>query len=557
MVRMAPPPFFDKTAAPLSVIRASLALKRTRTGQLLSGLLQGGKANIPTHWGGMKMFLEQQITEHDPRLERVYANFESNYRDLLALAENTRVPVLFSTVAVNLAHSAPFASTGPVPTTLDHARQLAITSKWDSLAQSAATLVSESPAHAEAHYLHGLAQLHTGEVDAAKASFQRACDLDTLRFRADSRINAIIRSLPAKSAHFVDAEAHLKTLSPDGIPGGKFFFEHVHFTPDGNHAVAKLLAPICETVLRLTATSESWLSLDQCMTNLGSSPFHQRELYQEVRARVSGAPFTNQFGHAARLAELDLASRELDRQLDASTARQTVEHFDSLIALRPDDWQTRDKYAVLLDSLGALTEIVAQRQAIADLLPHDAAAHSQLGSAFNRVEKWSKAEHSLRRAIALREQHPKAWNSLGISLSRQPERSEEAVACFSRAVILRPDYAEAFFNWGLIVGNQGQLQTAVHQFQAAIVADRHYTPAYQSLGQALVKLKRFEAAVDAYAQLTELVPDDPNTHLNHGLACLQVHGSRAAAIQSLRTVLKLDPKNAIATKTLASMEVAP
>ena len=544
---------FGKSGVPLPVVRSGLAFKRTRTGQVLSNLLQGNDSNIPANWGGMKMFLDQQIQEGDPQLERVYANFESNYRALLEISESAGVPVLFSTVAVNLADSPPFSSIPRDPDGLAHARQAAHDEDWEGLAKVASAIVDNSPQHAEAHYLAGLAQLRMGKVEIAKESFIRARDLDTLRFRADSRVNGIIRSLGSTYQLFADSEAHLASMSATGIPGSESFFEHVHLTPRGNHALAIFLARQSEAVLELGKPNDNWQPFHECMAALGSSAFHQRELLREVRRRMAAPPFTNRFGNTERLAEIDRVIVAAGAQLTDTAAEEAIESFRSLLSERPDDWQTRIKFAILLDSIGKLEMALDQRQWIADQLSHDASANSELGSALNRVHKWLGAEKALRRAIAIREQHPRAWNSLGICLSRQPSRLEEAKESFARATALRPDYAEAYHNLGLVLGKEGALEEAVSQFRSATRADPHYAPALQGMGQALVKLNQFEEATATYARLTELLPANPTAHLNHALACLRVQGHRAAAIQSFRTALKLDPGNPIATRALSEM----
>jgi tetratricopeptide (TPR) repeat protein len=75
----------------------------------------------------------------------------------------------------------------------------------------------------------------TGDYKAARDHFVRARDLDTLRFRADSRINEINRSVASSpEVALVDADAILSDASPDGIIGSDLVYEHVHLTPEGN-----------------------------------------------------------------------------------------------------------------------------------------------------------------------------------------------------------------------------------------------------------------------------------------------------------------------------------
>ena len=86
----------------LGTIRTSLAYQKTKLGQWMAGLGGGREEGVPKSWGGMKMFLKQQVSSTDPDLARVYGNFQSNVADLIQLAKDTKVPLLLSSVPVNL-----------------------------------------------------------------------------------------------------------------------------------------------------------------------------------------------------------------------------------------------------------------------------------------------------------------------------------------------------------------------------------------------------------------------------------------------------------------------
>src|SRR5208337_4746202 len=82
-----------------------------------------------------------------------------------------------------------------------------------------------------------------GDYRAAKEHFHRARDLDTLRFRADSKINDINRSVASSSsgAELVDADEIFAKESPNGIVGSDLVYEHVHLTPEGNYILARAM----------------------------------------------------------------------------------------------------------------------------------------------------------------------------------------------------------------------------------------------------------------------------------------------------------------------------
>jgi len=102
---------FGAKAPPLGFVRLNLAIQKTRVGQLLVDLgrkLKGRSSNAS--WGGMKMFLGNQLRADDPRKEVVYRNFERNLNDIVKAGLDSGAKILLNTVAVNLKDCAPFAS---------------------------------------------------------------------------------------------------------------------------------------------------------------------------------------------------------------------------------------------------------------------------------------------------------------------------------------------------------------------------------------------------------------------------------------------------------------
>lgn len=86
---------FGSQAPPWPLVRASLALKTTRLGQLLDGtihaLRQGNRP--PLEWGGMSMMAEQKVRQNDPRAARVYRHFQKNLTDILEAGRRASVPI--------------------------------------------------------------------------------------------------------------------------------------------------------------------------------------------------------------------------------------------------------------------------------------------------------------------------------------------------------------------------------------------------------------------------------------------------------------------------------
>lgn len=358
-------------------VRTAVWLKGTRTGQLLSTL---GRRNTPSNWGGMEMFLQQQIAADDPRLDAVRAHFRANLAAIAATAHRAGAATLLCTVATNQRDFAPFMSAN---------------------------------GEAEKIYQQGRQALAAGRDAEARELLQRALDLDTLRFRTDSKLNQIIRDLAAAGLpqlEVVDVAAALAARSPHGIVGDEFIYEHVHLTFRGTYEVAAALFPQVSVELGrrglVAGPAPAPIGYEEVGLSLGYNTHEQVMIALELLRRFSKPPFSGQSDFATRTAtwrrRVEVAQTLLARP-DASEAlheisRRALEHS-------PDDW-------VLARNTGAM---FVSRQLPAEALP-----------LLERATRW--IDDDVDALIALGWAH----RALG--------HAPETEAAFAKARALEPDY---------------------------------------------------------------------------------------------------------------------
>ncbi|MGH9312450.1 MAG: tetratricopeptide repeat protein, partial [Vicinamibacterales bacterium] len=296
---------FTRGAPPLPLVRARVMAERTRIGQLAERAA-GWVAPRPaqaTQWRGMEMLTEEQIAADDPRLERTYGSFRRNLEAILDAAESAGVPAIVATVATNLRDSPPFAS-----------------------------LHGRDGNDAGLQYQLGVAALDAGPPDEASRLLGRARDLDLLRFRADGRINAVVRevagSRSARGVTLVDAE-RIFADAGGGAPGDDLFWEHVHLNEAGNHLLARAfdeaVAPLMPTPHdRRTAAPAHRLSRAQVAERLALTDWDRHRMAAAILQMMRRPPFTRQPGHDARIERRRrevLAARDAARdELDAAEA---------------------------------------------------------------------------------------------------------------------------------------------------------------------------------------------------------------------------------------------
>jgi tetratricopeptide (TPR) repeat protein len=353
------------------VIRASIFVRSTRIGQLLT---ETGKPR--TEWRGMEMFLDKQVRADSPRMEPAYRNFADNLKEIAQVAAASGAHVLLSTIATNLRDCAPFASLHRVGLSAD---SLGL---WSSLVKQGAALETIG-AYAEALKLYtSAAQIDDqfaelqfriarclwalGDYSAAKEHYIRARDLDTLRFRADSRINEIVRSVAASSGanvQLLDAQSLFAAESHNGVTGSELLYDHVHLTPPGNYILAlaafERIVNLLPANLRGSTTTTEPPSEVECERLLAFTGHDRARVAGEMVDRLQRPPFTNQLNHTEQVQSLMFRAAG-----STENPQDTAAQYQWAIAQAPDDLTLHYKFGFFLfdyDRMAAAQQLMLAR----------------------------------------------------------------------------------------------------------------------------------------------------------------------------------------------------
>ena len=360
----------------LPAIRARIFFNSTRVGQLVGKLTSASQKNTK-EWRGMEMFLDRQVRADSPQMRPVYENFATNLRDIVAVARRSGVPVLVSTVASNLKDCAPFASQHREGIREDELRS------WEGLVQQGAGLEHEGsyaealklylsaadidPQYAELQFRIARCLWAIGDFAGAKERFVRARDLDTLRFRADSRLNEIIRALAGAGpgVGVVDSAAVLAGASAHEVPGSELFYEHAHMNPRGNYLLARALFLQIDSMmpaeLRRSAAAAGVPSQEECERLLAFTPYDRLRVAGLVLGKLARPPFTNQLNH---FEEVHRTKNEAEGSTDYG---EIVAEYQWAILQNPQDRLLHLNYGFLLHRY----DPAAAQQELRLALPYD------------------------------------------------------------------------------------------------------------------------------------------------------------------------------------------
>ena len=546
---------FGPQAANLAMVRAGVALKATRIGQALGDLvraLQKRPIN-QSEWGGMAMFLHNHVRQEDPRMAAVYASFEHNLNDIIDAGLRRGAQVLLSTVARNLKDCGPFAS--------DHRPGLSAEelSRWDNFYQmgiraqeagrwadaiaSFGQAVKLDDTFAEVHFRWGQCSMALGQDQEAGRQFALACDQDTLRFRADSRINEIIRRTASnreqKGLQLVDAEAALAGQSPHGLVGDEYLYEHVHLNFEGNYLVARAVAEQLGRALSAGA-EHPWPTAQDCARRLGWNDFTRRAGEMDILSRLNEPPFSTQANHRQQYQRLLQHIEQLQAASSPDTLREEMLRTKAAADAAPDDWILQENLAHLQQQTGNGAGAVESLQQVVRLLPHAPDAWQRLGVALEAAKRDDQAITAFQRAARLCPESVVSLNSLAELYARQ-DHPEKAAREFQQVLRQKPYWGPAHLGLGKALEAMGKTQEAKAQFEDALI-NRIKTPeSYNTLAKFSFSRGWYEAAVTNFTDALRLCPSDPEMHVNLGLS-LDKLGRRPEAKAHYAEAVRLQPK---------------
>ncbi len=123
-------------------------------------------------------------------------------------------------------------------------------------------------------------------------------------------------------------------------------------------------------------------------------------------------------------------------------------------------------------------------------------------------------------------------------------RYSEAVDSYDKAISLKPDYADAWYNRGNALSNLGQHTEATTSYDKAIAINPDFNGAWINRGCAFDALRRYEEAVNSYDRAIAIDPYDFRALSNRGVALLELRRYEEAA-DSFDKAIVINPNSAI------------
>ena len=191
--------------------------------------------------------------------------------------------------------------------------------------------------------------------------------------------------------------------------------------------------------------------------------------------------------------------------------------YRNVLAAEPD-------YANALHLLGVVAKATGRLDLALELIGRaiklngrDPLYFFNFGNALQANGKFADAIAAYRQAIVLKPDYAEAFSNCGNALQTQ-DKIDEAIAAHRRAIHLKPNYAVAHSNLGNVLIQYGKLDEAIAACRHAIDLQPDHAEAYFNLGNALTRQGRFDEAIVIYRQALCVRPNYAEAHTNLGNA---------------------------------------
>jgi len=184
---------------------------------------------------------------------------------------------------------------------------------------------------------------------------------------------------------------------------------------------------------------------------------------------------------------------------------------------------------VAASKAGNYDEAVAKFKAAAELNPSCYDCYYNIAYSASQKKDYDAAEAAYKKAIEIKADYAEAYSGLA-NVYNATRKFDEAAAASAKAMELTSTLgaggaaagagggnADAMFNQGVILWNAGKIGDAKKQFEAANAANPNHAEAHYQLGMALINEGNMQGAGAEFDKYLQLAPTGPNAATAKGI----------------------------------------
>ena len=386
--------------------------------------------------------------------------------------------------------------------------------KVEVAAQLYSVVLKEHPEHPDANHNMGVLTVGIGKIPEALRFFETALEAnaDVAQFWV-SYIDALIRV-----GRTGDAQAVLDQAKSNGARGEGF-----------DQLEARLNVSGQGQLMTCSAASEAHPQQPNILDSL--------KLDQAIR--LAKKKSKEDTGEEAKRIYQDILVK-------FPKNKRAMEGLKALVGTRvgkaskvQDPPQEQQQLLISLYNKRQFIQVLEQITALLEMFPNSSFLHNISGAVHKGLGQLDTSIESYKKALALKPDHANAYYNMGNAL-KERGKLEEAIEAYNKALVFNPDYADAYNNIGNALQDQSKLEEAISAFKRVLSLKPNCAEAYCNIGNVFAAQGDLEEAIIAYRKSLSINPNSVVAY-SHMAAVFADQGKLEEAIEAYSKALAINP----------------
>ena len=194
---------------------------------------------------------------------------------------------------------------------------------------------------------------------------------------------------------------------------------------------------------------------------------------------------------------------------------------------------------IALYSSGQYQEAINQIKILNETYPNVPLLFNLVGACYKSLGQLEGSAKMFETAVNIKPDYAEAHKNLGIVL-RDLEKMDEAVESLKKAISLEPSYVDAHYNLAITLKNLNQPDEAVKSYRKVIEINPNFAQAHNNLGNLLKDLGQTDEALKSYQKAIEVNPNFAHAYNNLGNAFKDL-GQLNDAVMNYEKAIEINP----------------
>ena len=200
--------------------------------------------------------------------------------------------------------------------------------------------------------------------------------------------------------------------------------------------------------------------------------------------------------------------------------------------------QVESVYALYTN--GKIQDAIDKIKALNEKYPNEPLLFNLIGACYKELNQLEGAAKMFEIALSLKPKYAEAHFNLGV-IHQALINLDDAVLSYKSAIEITPNYPDAHNNLGVVLYELGQLEASIESLDWAVAYKHDFSEAHNNLGRSLNDYGRVDAAINSFEKAILYNPNYAKAHFNLALAFKDL-GNKQGFLKNIEVSLNIRPK---------------